>query len=79
MASYFSSLMVKLEENKFPATLEYTNIMFDAIGSFANYPARFAMANQWLTSPLIKRSLLSSKSTAAGLRTTTAVTMLKMV
>jgi carboxypeptidase PM20D1 len=69
--------IVKLEENKFPATLKYTNIMFDAIGSFANYPARFAMANQWLTSPLIKRSMLSSKNTAAGLRTTTAVTMLK--
>ena len=69
--------IVKLEENKFPATLEYTNIMFDAIGNFANYTARFAMANQWLTSPLIKRSMLSSKSTAAALRTTTAVTMLK--
>ena len=69
--------IVKLEENKFPATLEYTNIMFDAIGSFANYPVRFAMANQWLMSPLVKHSMLSSKSTAAGLRTTTAVTMLK--
>ena len=69
--------IVKLEENKFPATLEYTNIMFDAIGSFASFTPRFAMANQWLTSPLIKRSMLSSKSTAAGLRTTTAATMLK--
>ncbi len=69
--------IVKLEENKFPATLEYTNIMFDAIGHFANYPARFAMANQWLTSPLIKRSMLSAQNTAAGLRTTTAATMLK--
>ena len=69
--------IVKLEENKFPATLEYTNIMFDAIGSFSNYPARFAMSNQWLMSPLIKQSLLSSKSTASSMRTTTAVTMLK--
>ena len=69
--------IVKLEENKFPATLEYTNIMFDAIGIFAKYPARFAMANQWLTAPLVKRSMLSKQSIAAGLRTTTAVTMLK--
>jgi len=69
--------IVKLEENKFPATLEYFNIMFDEIGFFANFGARFAMANQWLTSPLLKHSLLSSKDTAAGLRTTTAVTMLK--
>ncbi|NOR20853.1 MAG: M20/M25/M40 family metallo-hydrolase [Xanthomonadales bacterium] len=69
--------IVKLEDNKFPATLEYRNIMFDAIGSFAKYPARFAMANQWLTAPLIKNMLLAKQNTAASLRTTTAVTMLK--
>ena len=69
--------IVKLEENQFPATLEYTNIMFDAIGSFTKYPARFAMANQWLMAPLIKQEMLSKQNTAAGLRTTTAATMLK--
>lgn len=69
--------IVKLEDNKFPATLQYANIMFDAIGSFADFTSRFAMANQWLTSALVKRTLLSAKNTAAGLRTTTAVTMLK--
>ncbi len=69
--------IVKLEENKFPATLEYTNIMFDEIGSFADFKTRFAMANQWLMSPLVKYSMLSAQNTAAGLRTTTAVTMLK--
>jgi len=69
--------IVKLEENKFPATLQYTNITFDVIGAFTDFKTRFAMANQWLTSPLIKRSMLSEQDTAAGLRTTTAVTMLK--
>lgn len=69
--------IVKQEDNKFPATLQYTNIMFDAIGVFADFTSRFAMANQWLTSALVKRTLLSAKNTAAGLRTTTAVTMLK--
>jgi len=69
--------IVRLEQNQFPTTLEYTNIMFDAIGEFANYPARFAMANQWLTAPLIKKQMLSKQSTAAGIRTTTAATMLK--
>jgi carboxypeptidase PM20D1 len=69
--------IVKLEENKFPATLEYTNIMFDAIGSFTKFPVRFAMANQWLSAALVKRSMLSDQTTAAGLRTTTAATMLK--
>jgi carboxypeptidase PM20D1 len=69
--------IVKLEENKFPATLQYTNIMFDEIGVFAEFPSRFTMANQWLTSVLVKHALLSSPITAAGLRTTTAATMLK--
>ena len=69
--------IVKLEENKFPVTLEYTNIMFDAIGYFADYKSKFAMANQWLTAPLVKQSMLSKQSTAAALRTTTAATMLK--
>ena len=69
--------IVKLEEKQFHATLEYTNITFDALGFFADFSSRFAMANQWLTAPLVKHSLLASKNTAAGLRTTTAVTMLK--
>ena len=69
--------IVKLEENQFPTTLEYTNIMFDAIGYFTDPVTKFAMANQWLTGPLVKRSMLSSQGTAAGIRTTTAATMLK--
>ncbi len=72
-----ASAIVKLEQNKFPATLRYTNLTFDAIGSYADFTTRFAMANQWLTAPLIKKQLLSDPSKAAGLRTTTAVTMMK--
>ncbi len=72
-----ASAIVKLEQNKFPATLRYTNLTFDAIGSYADFTTRFAMANQWLTASLIKKKLLSDPSKAAGLRTTTAVTMMK--
>jgi len=72
-----ASAIVKLEQNKFPATLRYTNLTFDAIGSYADFTTRFAMANQWLTASLIKKKLLSNPSKAAGLRTTTAVTMMK--
>jgi len=72
-----AAAIVKLEQNKFPATLRYTNLMFDAIGSYADFKTRFAMANQWLTAPLIKKKLLEDQSKAAGLRTTTAVTMMK--
>jgi carboxypeptidase PM20D1 len=72
-----AAAIVKLEQNKFPATLRYTNLTFDAIGSYADFKTRFVMANQWLTAPLIKKKLLSEQSKAAGLRTTTAVTMME--
>ena len=69
--------IVKLEQNKFPATVEYTNITFDAVGSHSDLTTRFVMANQWLTEPLIIAQMLKEQRTAAGIRTTTAVTMLK--
>lgn len=72
-----AAAIVKLEKNKFPATLQYTNLTFNAIGSYANFTTQLVMANQWLTAPLIKKKLLQDHSKAAGLRTTTAVTMMK--
>jgi carboxypeptidase PM20D1 len=72
-----SQAIVKLEQNKFPATAKYTNIMFDAVGSHSTLTMRFVMANQWLTEPLIINQMLKEPKTAAGIRTTTAVTMLK--
>lgn len=69
--------IVKLEKNKFPATAKYTNFTFDAVGSHSDFVTRFVMANQWLTEPLIVSQMLKEQKTAAGLRTTTAVTMLK--
>lgn len=72
-----AAAIVALEQNKFPATLRYTNLTFDAIGSYADFTSKFVMANQWLTAPLIEKKLLSDQSKAAGLRTTTAVTMMK--
>lgn len=69
--------IVKLEQNKFPATAKYTNFTFDAVGSHSDFVTRFVMANQWLTEPLIVSQMLKEQKTAAGLRTTTAVTMLK--
>jgi carboxypeptidase PM20D1 len=69
--------IVKLEQNKFPATAKYTNITFDAVGSYSDFTTRLVMANQWLTEPLIISQMLNEQRTAAGIRTTTAVTMLK--
>jgi carboxypeptidase PM20D1 len=50
--------------------------VLDKIGYYADFTSRLALANQWLLSPLIEKTLLSKASTAASIRTTTATTML---
>jgi carboxypeptidase PM20D1 len=76
-AGILASAIVKLENNQFPASLEFTNMTYDAIGFYADFGTRLAMANQWLMGPLLKSNLLKDAKNAAGLRTTIAVTMLK--
>jgi carboxypeptidase PM20D1 len=68
--------IVKLENNPFPANLNFTNLTFEKIGYYADTSAQIAMANQWITGPLIESVLLANSKTAASIRTTTAVTML---
>jgi carboxypeptidase PM20D1 len=69
--------ITKLEDKPFPATLEFTNITFDALGYYTPLALRFAMANQWLTGPLVRYGLDSNQQSAASIRTTTAATMFK--
>jgi len=67
--------IVRVEENPFPARLDYLLPTFEAIGAFMPFGSRLAMSNLWLLSPLVKRQLLQDKDSAAGIRTTTAATM----
>ena len=67
--------IVRVEENPFPARLDYLLPTFEAIGAFMPFGTRLAMGNLWLLSPLVKRQLLQDKDSAAGIRTTTAATM----
>lgn len=76
-AGIVAEAITKLEANQFPARLDFTNLIFDAIGYYADFSLRLGMANQWLLAPLVEDKMLSRPSSAAGLRTTTAVTMLK--
>jgi carboxypeptidase PM20D1 len=50
--------------------------MLDGIAPYASFTMRAALANRWLTGPLVERQLLSVPSTAAAIRTTTAPTIL---
>jgi carboxypeptidase PM20D1 len=67
----------KLMENQLPARIDGpTAGMFDGIAPYSSGSMRVALANRWLTGPLVRRQLLSSPDTAAALRTTTAPTIL---
>jgi carboxypeptidase PM20D1 len=67
--------IVRVEDNPFPARLDFLLPTFEAIGAYMPFGARLAMGNLWLMSPLVKRNVLGEKDSAAGIRTTTAATM----
>ena len=69
-----SQAIVKTEQNPFPASLLFSELTFDAIGSYAPFGTRLAMANLWLLSPLVKSVLMNQSKLAASLHTITAAT-----
>lgn len=76
-AGILSRAVVRVEDRPFPARLDYQLPTFDAIGSYMPFGTRLAMSNLWLLEPLVRRQLLADPDTAAGIRTTTAATMLE--
>ena len=70
-----SRAIVKVEDNPFPAKLDYFYPTFETLGVEMPFGKRLAMANLWLFGPLVKSVMLGNKDDAAGLRTTTAATM----
>lgn len=76
-AGILSQAVVKLEQDPFPSTLQFFNLMFDAVGFSTPLKTRLPMANLWLFSPLVTQSIMASPGTAASAHTTTAVTMLR--
>jgi carboxypeptidase PM20D1 len=70
-----SRAIVKVEDNPFPASLDYFYPTFETLGVEMPFGKRLAMSNLWLLSPLVESAMLQNKDDAAGLRTTTAATM----
>jgi len=67
----------RLAENQMPARLNGpSGAMLDGIAPYGSFAMRAALANRWLTGPLVERQLLAVPSTAAAIRTTTAPTIL---
>ncbi len=66
----------RLEADQMPAQLKgVAQQMLDAVGPEMNFLPRIALANLWLTRPLVVRQLAATPATNALLRTTTAATV----
>lgn len=76
-AGVLAQAIVKIEANPFPADLSAMDANFAYLGHYLPLTSRIALANRWLLGPVVKRQLLSNPSTAASIRTTTAVNMLE--
>lgn len=76
-AGILSQAIVKIEANPFPTNLEFSQQTFEYVGAYTPFTIRMAMSNMWLFKPLVENMMLSSASSAASIRTTTAATMLK--
>ncbi|NOQ15406.1 MAG: M20/M25/M40 family metallo-hydrolase, partial [Methyloprofundus sp.] len=71
-----ANAITALEENQLPSTLSgASGKMFDFIGPEMGFAKRILFANRWLFGDLIISILEEKKTTAAMVRTTTAVTM----
>lgn len=72
-----SSAVVRLESDPFPARITgVSRDMLDYLGPEMALPKRMALANLWLFGGVVRSQLLGVPATAAGLRTTTAPTLL---
>jgi len=67
----------KIVASPFPAKVDAVSHMFARLGASASPILQVAFANLWLFKPLVKQRLLDNNETAATIRTTTAVTILK--
>lgn len=73
-----SKAVSRLEERQMPASIDgVTHQMFDYIGPEMPFSKRLVMANLWLFKPLVARKLSTSPATNAGVRTTTAATIIE--
>lgn len=70
--------VARLEEQQMPARLGgATRRLLERVGTAMTLPQRVALANLWLTEPLVIRRLEKAPSTNAMVRTTTAVTIFR--
>jgi carboxypeptidase PM20D1 len=76
-AGVLSQAIVNIENSQFDTNLSYSYNTFSHVAAYAPLSLQLPMANLWLFSPIVEQSMLSAPSSAAGIRTTIAATMLE--
>ncbi len=72
-----SRAVAALEADQFPSSLEGpTRRMLESLAPYSSFTSRLALANLWLTGPIVERKLGGTPLGAALMRTTTSPTML---
>jgi len=76
-AGVVAAAVARLEANPLPADMQYTVDFIRYLGDSVPFYQRLLFANNWLFEPLLEKVLSSQAPINAGMRTTTAVTMLQ--
>lgn len=75
--SLLARAVVRLADHPYPIELDADTIAFlHAVAPELPFPMRAALANLWLTGPIVKAQLARDATVAAAMRTTTAPTMI---
>ena len=72
-----SQAIANVEQNQFPASMDFLGITFEHIGNHGSWPIRMVMSNLWLFGFVVEEEFLADPEMAASLRTTIAPTMLQ--
>ena len=67
----------RVEDHPLPACPQSMWRLLDVVGREMPFASRLAIANRWLFAPLLERTLARVPSSNAGLRTTTAATVIQ--
>lgn len=76
-AGVIAQAVVDIENSPFPADLSFMEMTFDKIGYHATLDMKLPFSNLWMLQPVVESAMLANRATAASIRTTAAVTMLK--
>jgi len=75
-AGRIGAAVATMESQQMPASLHHSEGFFEGIMPFLPFSQRLALSNRWLFEPLLIAQMEQLPELNAGLRTTTAVTML---